>query len=399
MKHWLSLIKFIIWLFFIIFLLLVVEIFARYKLKYDLFSFTLTKNNFIELDKLKIYNKKFVDEHKSNFADWPISLDTFESSESSPMYIFKPNLKMTSKKEILVPTNNDHEINWSSNSWGFRGKEFSVKKPKEIIRIIALGASTTEGSQADNQTYPYYLEEILKSKGYKVEVINAGHHAHNISDTTALFRQKVLPLKPDVVIFYEAANSMNPGEYLNGWKGWYSWDAGYGSFFKLMHQRSAIFVFITKLLGYEKRQPPITNFYFLKDSPKLALRNYKDKVTEMARLSKQNNTHFILATFVTVANSNLSFNSEEKPNLWEDLYLKWYPFNAEQIGIIYDNFNQGLKEIAQAEKIDLVDLASEFPKNPNYFIDHIHFTPSGNQVLAKLLADYFEKNYLLKKLF
>jgi len=50
----------------------------------------------------------------------------------------------------------------SINSHGFRGKEFSIAKPDDVIRVLTLGASSTFGFfNKDDETYPYLLEQRL----------------------------------------------------------------------------------------------------------------------------------------------------------------------------------------------------------------------------------------------
>ena len=63
------------------------------------------------------------------------------------------------------------------NSENFRAPEFQKDKPENTYRIFILGGSTTFGSGVlDNQTYPYYLQELYDNASlpFKIEVINAG---------------------------------------------------------------------------------------------------------------------------------------------------------------------------------------------------------------------------------
>jgi lysophospholipase L1-like esterase len=96
------------------------------------------------------------------------------------------------------------------NSAGFRGRDFNAHKPPGVTRIVTLGASSTFGfHDRDNETYPAYLEEILNSQaaeGGRFEVINLGI-PHLVSEQNVeLFQAEALPLKPDVVTFYEGLN-------------------------------------------------------------------------------------------------------------------------------------------------------------------------------------------------
>ncbi len=377
----------LIWLLFIIFLFITLEILFRLKFEYALDSLVLSKSPFFEWDKTKIYNKKFVQEKNSYFKNWPIKLETFESESVTPRYLFMPNLRFKFVKEVFVPTQSYGDTFWSSNSLGFRNKEFSVEKSPDRTRIAALGASTTEGTQGDNETYPYYLEKILKLKGHDVEVINAGHHAYVIKDIQAFFEESVLPLDPDILIFYEASNNIAWGEWLTygnpgDWKSEYSFPV------EFLYRYSAFFsYFFDRIISYREFNPKHT---FDSLSEKKGLELYKQVVKEIVKTSKNHNIQPILMSFVSVANKDLRLSSSQYPRIWKDLNHNWYPFSYEEVNLIYSRYNDSLKEIAQEDEVPFFDLAAIFPKEPKYFYDHIHFMPEANKILANYLANYLE---------
>src|SRR5262249_13086620 len=78
-----------------------------------------------------------------------------------------------------------------------------------VTRVVTLGASSTFGfSDRDDETYPYYLEQFLNhdAHGKRFEVINLGIPHLKSDQIAALFEQEALPLRPDVVTFYEGIN-------------------------------------------------------------------------------------------------------------------------------------------------------------------------------------------------
>jgi hypothetical protein len=57
------------------------------------------------------------------------------------------------------------------NSQGFRDKEFSLSKPTNTIRILAMGDSWTYGWYVNlNDTWPKKLENLLNERRNKVKV-------------------------------------------------------------------------------------------------------------------------------------------------------------------------------------------------------------------------------------
>jgi hypothetical protein len=108
------------------------------------------------------------------------------------------------------------QITYRINSHGFRAPDFEIAKAPGVVRIVALGGSSTFGfGSNDNETYPSQLQARLneRCKQKKYEVINLGIPHLNSSMIRELFVAEGIPLKPDIVTFYEGYNdtSTNPG--------------------------------------------------------------------------------------------------------------------------------------------------------------------------------------------
>jgi len=89
------------------------------------------------------------------------------------------------------------------NDLGFRGPPLSVDKPEETIRIAVLGDSIVFGQGVDEKhTLSKLLEEKLEKQapGIDWQVINAGVRAYNSANYRVLFKEKILPLKPDLIV-------------------------------------------------------------------------------------------------------------------------------------------------------------------------------------------------------
>ena len=97
------------------------------------------------------------------------------------------------------------------NTSGFRGPEFSRLKPPDTVRIVAAGGSCTFGAQIElKNTFPEQLRENLlrEDPPMNLEVINAGVNGYSIFQVLIVLTEKILPLKPDLVI---VAYSFNDG--------------------------------------------------------------------------------------------------------------------------------------------------------------------------------------------
>jgi len=142
------------------------ELYARHIGLYQTWSWSLKKIPYSARDNLKIWNRRFYEEKNSDFREWPIQIELFDASKSTPRYLFKPNLRMALRSDgKLQPAGSDERVYWSSNSLGFRGPEIPFVKAAGALRVVCLGASTTEGVQSDDETYPHFLQQELDVVG------------------------------------------------------------------------------------------------------------------------------------------------------------------------------------------------------------------------------------------
>jgi hypothetical protein len=88
----------------------------------------------------------------------------------------------------------------SINKQGLRGAEIGTKSPG-TLRVLALGDSFTFGVGArEKDTFPVRLQEILRSRGIRAEVLNAGAPGYGAPDEVAWFERWGRTLAPDVIL-------------------------------------------------------------------------------------------------------------------------------------------------------------------------------------------------------
>jgi lysophospholipase L1-like esterase len=98
-----------------------------------------------------------------------------------------------------------------SNALGIRNPEVASERTSGSYRIVALGDSHTFGyGVSEEQTYPRLLENRLRKSapGQSVDVINAGIEALSVEQEVQLFEERLVPLKPDLVILTYYWNDM-----------------------------------------------------------------------------------------------------------------------------------------------------------------------------------------------
>jgi lysophospholipase L1-like esterase len=97
-----------------------------------------------------------------------------------------------------------------TNSMGMRSPEASCEKADDVFRVIVFGDSYTFGwGVRQDETYAAQLQKLLQTAwpDRRVEVWNAGCNAYSVYQQL-VFLKKLLPCRPDLVIF---SNTFNEG--------------------------------------------------------------------------------------------------------------------------------------------------------------------------------------------
>src|SRR5262245_59610472 len=135
---------------------------------------------------------------------------SFSASVRDPMLVHDP------VADLLVPRPGYEikgaRLNVKINSLGFRGDELTREKPRGTVRIACLGASTTFCAEVshNHRTWPHRLQEKLAEAypGVRFEVINAAVGGYTATENVRNLTHRVLPLDPDLAIYYEANNEI-----------------------------------------------------------------------------------------------------------------------------------------------------------------------------------------------
>ena len=98
------------------------------------------------------------------------------------------------------------------NSHGMRNPEVTLEKPPGVLRVAALGDSTTFGyGVEDDQTWPAFLQRSLNAAGTgrTWEVLNFGVTGYATTDEAIVLDRKARAFDPDVVVLGYNLNDPN----------------------------------------------------------------------------------------------------------------------------------------------------------------------------------------------
>lgn len=102
-------------------------------------------------------------------------------------------------------------VNIDKNGLRFNPAKPVIPPDTSLFNIFIYGGSTTFGyGVADNQTIPFYLQELLKARKKDVAVYNAGQAYYYSQQERILFETTVISgIKPDMAIFIDGLNDFH----------------------------------------------------------------------------------------------------------------------------------------------------------------------------------------------
>jgi GDSL-like Lipase/Acylhydrolase family len=294
-----------------------------------------------------------------------------------------------------------------TNRYGFRGPELAPQKGSNIVRIAFLGASTTIAMHSFPFSYPehfgYWLNLWLKANNYplQVEVINAGREGIGSSDIAAIVEQEVLPLAPDYVIYYEGANDLYVGPDLFDSGGRF---ASYPSQ-ELLPREWVQFSLVAKVIDdfYRVRIVPILAEWRRSPSKLIfpdavneadpdidrndlpgSLSSILDNLRHMSAISKGSNARFLMSSFVWLDGSEPEIMSDKTRHveILSQVNRAFWPLSQTDTRRLVDFQNRVFQRFAASKKLDFMDIAGSFPRDPDLFTDGIHFTTEGVRMQA-----------------
>jgi hypothetical protein len=346
-----------------------------------------------------VWNRRFVEDNMCRsgrgFDNYPPDILVFDPPSGTPF----PRFRFPGSKTLpsgLV-----------TNSFGFRGPEISLRKPRDTIRIAFVGASTTVDVHSYQHSYPelvgYWMNRYLTAHNLnvKVEIINAGREGIIPNDTEAIVREEILPLEPDLVVYYEGANefsaSANLSVHLTGLifrpKGVPNIHP-IGPFFTKYSALAKLVDTVVADRTTELREPPKPGYTFqwkgVKEfSPDLTRTDLPLKLSTVLgaldhmRLDVANEGgQLVLSSFIWLVWDGMMLSPVRHQYIYKHLNGDLWPLTYADIRRLADFQNRVFQTYASQHGVPFLDVADEVPKDPDLFTDAIHMTESGCRLRA-----------------
>ena len=278
---------------------------------------------------------------------------------------------------------------------------------KPDFTLVFLGASTTACIYVDEESrFPFLVGNLLEQKtGKRVTSYNSGVGGNNSLHSLDLLLNKIIPLKPNVVVMMHNINDLVALIY----------DQTYWSKnptrqpiidYKLYKDLTGM-----KAISTLARDTYIPNLHaaFRVLSKKIFGKKVKDPEDEFAHIRGQkivfeaaqilDEFKMNLQTFINICTARkitpvlmTQFNrykADPDAKIREDMqgFEKDSKISAQQFKEIYDKFNEAIVEVGRNNGVMVIDLAHLVPQESEYMYDVVHLKTAGSQLAARIISE------------
>ena len=326
----------------------------------------------------------------------------------SPPNMFSPYLPLRphNKMELHVNLSGVSPFAYNTtNEWGLRGDEPPADWDN-FFTVVVIGGSTAQCYYLDDhKTWPYLLQEKLKSFHPNTWVGNGGISGHSTRAHILFVREVISKIRPKTVILLVGVNDLwystndeartfgNPAERA-GWK-----------FFVLGNSRLVQVLFLWKIILYDNVVvlERSANGNFVPEPLTQELEIPSDLRLMLPSLDEYGkNIHTIIADLKSMKVTPIFLTQPlrfDSTVMWKSVVGWEYAVNgkkgklsaatyAKMLGI----FNEELVRVCAAEGVEVYDLASEIPRRGDFFYDFMHFNEKGAMLVAEKVANYIQSH-------
>lgn len=301
----------------------------------------------------------------------------------------------------------------TTNDYGWRGGPVPFRRSPNTIRIVFVGASTTVGSHHVPFSYPEFVGRFLEvwaaahRLDVRFEVMNAARESIDSRDIAAIVREEVVPLRPDLVVYYEGANqfSLNglvrdlpkatahPPEDLLPPGPLAAWLSGAAVYSALARRVQAA----TGLLyrpggGAEWPKPPYRIDWpqgLDEQAPDISRPDLPAHLSQIVRDLEQirsdvarSGGELAVSSFRWLVRDGLVLDPVRHRYIIDQLNVRNFPFTYKDIARVAAFQNRVFRTFARAHDLPFIDVDRQMPFDPDLYFDAIHKTYPGERMQA-----------------
>jgi hypothetical protein len=272
----------------------------------------------------------------------------------------------------------------------------SRKYAQPDLSLVFLGGSTTECMFVDEESrFPFVVGVILEQEtGKKINSYNGGMSGINTLNCIDILVNKVLPLKPRVVVFMENINDLSTLLY----EGTYWNKNTWRSPIQTLRKREVVGRFLKEICipNLDGAYKNLTRTLLQGQEDEFAAFRGKKLQVDKGKLNREFAMNLqtivdickvrgIIPVLMTQANRII-----DRPDRVVETYVGRFGQHAgldyRDFKEIYDSFNATIRQVGRRNQVLVVDLAAEVPPDKTYIYDLVHFNDTGSRYAAGLIA-------------
>ena len=342
------------------------------------------------------------------FAGEPCRHPLLAQMPSRRLYLFEP-ADGASRPTYRYMPNATTPAGLVTNEIGWRGPPLAHRKPS-TVRIVFVGASTTVEAHETPWSYPelvgHWLGLWAAAHGLDLDIqaLNAGREGTTSTDTAAIVRDEVVPMHPDLVVYYEGANQFDLSSIARGAGGtlrgrttvpveqpsWLSTFARYSSIG--VRLQSALTLIGDRGNGREPEKPAYTLDWpagLDEADPDLGnpslpvhLGTILRDLDAMRADLHGAGAELAVSSFVWLVHDGMVLDPLRGRFIWQQLNRTYWPWRYRDMARLAAFQNRVFGKYAAQHGLPFIDVARDMPRDPGLFADAIHTTPTGVRVRA-----------------
>jgi lysophospholipase L1-like esterase len=247
----------------------------------------------------------------------------------------------------------------------------------------------------EDQRFPYVAGQILEREtGAKINSYNGGMSGSNTLNAIDILINKVITLKPDVVVFMENINDLSTLLY----EGTYWNQRTARSPLETLKKRQLVGkllkeIFIPHLnLAYRNLQKTLSGH----EEDEFAGARGKKLIIDQAQMEQDfaANLQTLVCTCkawgITPVLMTQANRITDHPDPVVAAYIsrdgRDHGISYQNFKELYDAFNDTIREVGRKNQVMVIDLAREVPPDKKYLYDLVHFNDAGSQLAAGIIA-------------
>ena len=277
------------------------------------------------------------------------------------------------------------------NALGFRGPEITDPKPAGTIRIAFMGGSTTISAEVgrDEATWPHLVTARLRERwpDHRFDYINAGVSGYTAESSLKNLERRVKRLDPDLIVIYHATNDLSVNGYQaalaqgvieesNKGDMSLSWPSKYSLLWYLVEKN-------LKVMSLQNQAEEDTGK--LDADARLLAEPFERDLIGLVEASREVADVVALVTFSIRMRADQD-QATRLSGAQTSLYYMPY-MTPDSLIDSFAAYNDVIREVGRALDVIVIEGEDTVPGDETHFMDSVHFSEAGSQVMANRVAD------------